>query len=114
MVHINNDWDEVLADVFRSETYQGIAACLRKEYKSQTIYPPAADIFNALRYTPYSEVKVVLLGQDPYHGPGQAHGLCFSVQPGVQPPPSLRNIFLEIQHDLGYPPPEKRNAHQVG
>ena len=66
------------------------------------------DIFNALRYTPYHEVKAVILGQDPYHGPGQAHGLCFSVQPGVQPPPSLLNIFQELQSDLGITPPAGR------
>ncbi|MFR8410893.1 MAG: uracil-DNA glycosylase [Butyricicoccus sp.] len=70
------------------------------------MYPAAENIFNALRYTPYSKVKAVILGQDPYHGPGQAHGLCFSVQPGVQPPPSLQNIFKELQSDLGIVPPK--------
>ncbi|MBS5703206.1 MAG: uracil-DNA glycosylase, partial [Butyricicoccus pullicaecorum] len=79
---------------------------LKKEYAEQTIYPPMEDIFNALRYTPYHDVKAVLLGQDPYHGPGQAHGLCFSVREGVEPPPSLKNIFQELESDLGFPPPQ--------
>lgn len=106
MVQIGNDWDEILAEEFQSEAYQRIRYWLKKEYAEQTVYPPAEDIFNALRYTPYGSVKAVLLGQDPYHGPGQAHGLCFSVQEGVQPPPSLRNIFREIEHDLGFAPPQ--------
>lgn len=106
MVHIGNDWDDILADAFHSEAYQRIRYWLKKEYTEQTIYPPMEDIFNALRYTPYHSVKAVLLGQDPYHGPGQAHGLCFSVREGVQPPPSLRNIFQELESDLGYPPPK--------
>ena len=93
MVQLNNDWDAVLAETFRSEMYQRIRFFLKQEYETQTIYPPAADLFNALRYTPYGKVKAVLLGQDPYHGPGQAHGLCFSVREGVPAPPSLRNIF---------------------
>ena len=105
MVHLGNDWDTVLAEEFASEYYQKIRYWLKKEYAEQTIFPPMEDIFNALRYTPYHSVKAVLLGQDPYHGPGQAHGLCFSVQPGVTPPPSLKNIFQEIQDDLGFPPP---------
>ena len=105
MVHLGNDWDTVLAEEFASEYYQKIRYWLKKEYAEQTIFPPMEDIFNALRYTPYHSVKAVLLGQDPYHGPGQAHGLCFSVQPGATPPPSLKNIFQEIQDDLGFPPP---------
>lgn len=106
MVHIGNDWDDVLADDFQSDAYKRIRYWLKKEYAEQTIYPPMEDIFNALRYTPYGSVKAVLLGQDPYHGPGQAHGLCFSVQEGVEPPPSLKNIFKELESDLGYPPPQ--------
>lgn len=106
MVHIGNDWDEILADEFQSEYYKKIRYWLKKEYEEQTIYPPMDDIFNALKYTPYADVKVVLLGQDPYHGAGQAHGLCFSVQPGVTPPPSLKNMFKEIQDDLGIAPPK--------
>lgn len=106
MVHLGNDWDTILAEEFASEYYQKIRYWLKKEYAEQTIFPPMEDIFNALRYTPYHSVKAVLLGQDPYHGPGQAHGLCFSVQEGVTPPPSLKNIFQEIQDDLGFPPPK--------
>lgn len=106
MVQLNNDWDAVLAETFRSEMYQRIRFFLKQEYETQTIYPPAADLFNALRYTPYGKVKAVLLGQDPYHGPGQAHGLCFSVREGVPAPPSLRNIFQELEQDLGFPPPQ--------
>ena len=97
MVHLGNDWDEILAGEFEQDYYKRIRYWLKKEYAEQTIYPAAENIFNALRYTPYSKVKAVILGQDPYHGPGQAHGLCFSVQPGVQPPPSLQNIFKELQ-----------------
>ncbi len=106
MVHLNNDWDEILASEFQSDYYKKIRYWLKKEYAEQTIYPPMEDIFNALRYTPYHEVKAVLLGQDPYHGPGQAHGLCFSVKEGIAPPPSLKNIFQELESDLGFPPPQ--------
>lgn len=114
MVHLGNDWDEILAGEFEQDYYKRIRYWLKKEYAEQTIYPAAENIFNALRYTPYSKVKAVILGQDPYHGPGQAHGLCFSVQPGVQPPPSLQNIFKELQSDLGIVPPKDGHAHQVG
>ncbi|MDY3712808.1 MAG: uracil-DNA glycosylase, partial [Agathobaculum sp.] len=106
MVHLDNDWDDILAGEFSQEYYKRIRYWLKKEYAEQTIYPPMHDIFNALRYTPYAAVKAVILGQDPYHGPGQAHGLCFSVQPGVQPPPSLQNIFKELHSDLGIDPPQ--------
>lgn len=106
MVHLGNEWDTILADEFTQEYYLRIRYWLKKEYAEQTIYPPMADIFNALRYTSFSDVKAVLLGQDPYHGPGQAHGLCFSVKPGVQPPPSLQNIFKELHDDLGVAPPQ--------
>jgi len=75
---------------------------LIQEYKTKTIYPDKHSIFNALHYTDYNDVKAVILGQDPYHGPGQAHGLCFSVKPGIAPPPSLVNIYRELSHDLGY------------
>ena len=74
---------------------------LKREYAEHTVYPEPNDIYNALHYTSYENVKVVILGQDPYHGPGQAHGLSFSVQPGVNPPPSLKNIFIELQNDIG-------------
>lgn len=105
MVHIGNEWDDLLADEFQQEYYKKIRYFLKKEYAEQTIYPPMSDIFNALRYTSYSDVKAVLLGQDPYHGPGQAHGLCFSVKEGVPPPPSLQNIFKELHDDLGFDAP---------
>ena len=105
MVHLGNDWDEILAGEFEQDYYKRILYWLKKEYAEQTIYPAAENIFNALRYTPYSKVKAVILGQDPYHGPGQAHGLCFSVQPGVQPPPSLQKIFMEVLCYLGIVPP---------
>ena len=101
MVHLGNDWDEILAGEFEQDYYKRIRYWLKKEYAEQTIYPAAENIFNALRYTPYSKVKAVILGQDPYHGPGQAHGMCFSVQKGVTPPPSLVNIFKELNDDVG-------------
>ncbi|MGM9612495.1 MAG: uracil-DNA glycosylase [Butyricicoccus sp.] len=106
MVHLGNDWDDILASEFQSDYYRRIRYWLKKEYAEQTVYPPMEDIFNALRYTPYHAVKAVLLGQDPYHGPGQAHGLCFSVREGIAPPPSLKNIFQELESDLGFPPPK--------
>lgn len=101
MVHIGNDWDEILRDDFASESYQRLRQFLIQEYRTKRIYPDMYDIFNALKYTPYSQVKCVILGQDPYHGEGQAHGLSFSVRQGIQPPPSLVNIFKEIYSDLG-------------
>ena len=101
MVHIGNDWDEILKDDFASESYQKLRQFLIQEYRTKRIYPDMYDIFNALKYTPYKDVKCVILGQDPYHGEGQAHGLSFSVRQGIQPPPSLVNIFKEINSDLG-------------
>ncbi len=101
MVNIGNEWDNLLKDEFKKEYYLKLRAFLAKEYKERTIYPHMNDIFNALRYTSYSDVKAVILGQDPYHGEGQAHGLCFSVKKGVEPPPSLKNIFKEIKSELG-------------
>lgn len=106
MVSLGNDWDEVLAGEFEQDYFQRICETLKKEYAEYEIYPPKDCVFNALRTTPYSKVKAVILGQDPYHGPGQAHGLCFSVQSGVQPPPSLQNIFKELKSDLGIDPPQ--------
>jgi len=105
MVHIGNDWDEILRGEFEKDYYLKLRGFLKSEYRANTIYPSMYDIFNALKYTPYKDVKVVLLGQDPYHGPGQAHGLCFSVRPGIPPPPSLVNIFKELEHELGIKPP---------
>ena len=98
MLQIGNDWDSVLAPLIQSELYKRIREFLKSEYSSRIIYPPMKDIFNAFRYTPYADVKVVIIGQDPYHGEHQAHGLCFSVMPGVQTPPSLVNIFKEIKN----------------
>lgn len=106
MVNIGNDWDEMLRGEFDKEYYQKLRRFLAAEYKTRTIYPDMYDIFNALKYTPYSGVKAVILGQDPYHGAGQAHGLCFSVKRGIEPPPSLKNIFKEIQDDIGIAPPQ--------
>ena len=105
MVNIGNDWDEILGGEFEKEYYLRLRAFLAKEYRTTTVYPDMYDIFNALKYTPYSDVKAVILGQDPYHGPGQAHGLCFSVLPGITPPPSLKNIYKEIQDEYGTQPP---------
>ena len=105
MVNIGNDWDEILKGEFDKEYYLNLREFLKKEYKTKTIYPNMHDIFSALKFTPYNEVNAVILGQDPYHGEGQAHGLCFSVQKGVQKPPSLVNIFKEIQSETGITPP---------
>lgn len=101
MINLENEWDTMLKSEFEKEYYQKLRKILVHEYKTQTIYPDMYNIFNALKYTSYSDVKAVIIGQDPYHGPGQAHGLCFSVQKSVQPPPSLKNIFKEIYADTG-------------
>ena len=106
MVNIGNDWDEVLSDLFQSENYKKIREFLKKEYSTYTIYPPMYDIFNAFKMTSYKSIKAVILGQDPYHEPNQAHGLCFSVKDGCVPPPSLINIFKEMKSDLGLEPPK--------
>lgn len=100
MVNIGNDWDRILEGEFEKEYYLKLREFLKKEYASRVIYPSMYDIFNALKTTPYENVKVVILGQDPYHGPGQAHGMCFSVREGIAPPPSLRNIFKELAEDM--------------
>ena len=105
MVHIGNSWDDVLSGEFDKEYYKKLRGALAAEYKKYTVYPDMYDIFNALKYTAYEDVRAVILGQDPYHGPGQAHGLCFSVRRGVPAPPSLQNIFKELQDDLGIAPP---------
>lgn len=106
MVHIGNDWDTLLKDEFNKEYYLSLRTFLKEEYFSRRIYPPMGDIFNALKYTARENTRVVILGQDPYHGPMQAHGLCFSVKRGVQPPPSLKNIFKELKSDLGIDEPD--------
>lgn len=98
---LKNDWNELLKAEFEKEYYIQLRQFLVNEYNSETVYPERYDIFNALHYTPYKDVKVLLLGQDPYHGPGQAHGLSFSVQPGVKTPPSLVNIYKELHQELG-------------
>ncbi|WP_036745460.1 uracil-DNA glycosylase [Paenibacillus sp. UNC451MF] len=98
---LNNDWGDLLAPEFEQPYYKELRQFLKEEYSSRTIYPDMYDIFNALHLTPYASVKVVILGQDPYHGAGQAHGLSFSVKPGVPAPPSLQNMFKELHDDLG-------------
>ncbi len=105
MVHIGHDWDNILADEWKKPYYLQLREFLKAEYSSQKIYPQMNNIFNALKYTSFADTKVVIIGQDPYHGEGQAHGLCFSVQKGVIPPPSLKNIFKELQADIGKPIP---------
>ena len=106
MVNIGNDWDDILKGEFDKEYYLKLREFLKKEYFSRKIYPDMYDIFNALKYTPYDSVKAVILGQDPYHEEGQAHGLCFSVREGVEKPPSLKNIFKELHDDLGLAEPQ--------
>jgi len=96
-----NDWNELLMDEFEKFYYKNLEEFLISEYKTKEIFPVMSDIFNALHYTDYNKVKVVILGQDPYHGPNQSHGLSFSVKPGVIIPPSLRNIYKELNTDLG-------------
>ena len=106
MVAIGNDWDDVLAGEFDKEYYRKLKAFLISEYRSGTVYPDMNDIFNALKYTPYSRVRAVILGQDPYHEPGQAMGMSFSVPEGIEIPPSLKNIYKEIHEDTGDKIPE--------
>ncbi|MCL2088243.1 MAG: uracil-DNA glycosylase [Oscillospiraceae bacterium] len=101
MLRIGNDWDDILADVPQQEYYIKLREFIDGQYKKHTVYPREEDVFNFLRLTPYSRVKAVIIGQDPYHGPGQAHGLCFSIQGGNPIPPSLKNIFKEMQSDMG-------------
>ena len=105
MVNLENSWDKVLEGEFDKEYYQKLRQFLIGEYRSRAVYPDMYSIFNALKYTAYEDVKAVILGQDPYHQPGQAHGLCFSVKKGVQIPPSLVNIYKELESDLGIKPP---------
>lgn len=101
MAGLNGQWAEQLSQEFTKEYYKKLFLFIRDEYSKNTIYPMSGDIFNAFHLTPFERVKVVILGQDPYHNPGQAHGLCFSVRPGVEPPPSLVNIYKELHDDLG-------------
>lgn len=109
MKPLGGGWDELLAPLFSDERYLKIREFLKREYTEHTVYPDMYDLYNCFRYTPVENVKAVLLGQDPYHEPHQAHGLCFSVQDGVPLPPSLANIYKELQNDLGYPPAKSGN-----
>lgn len=109
---INNDWDEVLSSVWNSPGYKKFMSIIDKKYSETTCFPEYNDIFNALKLTPYSKVKVVILGQDPYHGTGEAHGLSFSVKDNIKKPPSLKNIFKELHDDLGYPEPKSGNLEK--
>ena len=104
-VKIEDSWKEQLAEEFEKDYFVRLTDFVREEYKTGTIYPPGRLIFNAFNLCPFNQTKVVIIGQDPYHGPGQAHGLCFSVNEGIAFPPSLQNIFKEIQSDLGKPIP---------
>ena len=103
---IGNNWDSLLKEEYQKEYFRNLMDFVKKEYKTKTIYPKQSDVFNAFRYTDFNDVKVVILGQDPYHGESEAHGLSFSVLEGVQMPPSLRNIFKELYDDIGV----KRNT----
>ena len=109
---INNDWDEVLSSVWNSSGFKKFMSIIDKKYSETTCFPEYNDIFNALKLTPYSKVKVVILGQDPYHGTGEAHGLSFSVKDDIKKPPSLKNIFKELHDDLGYPEPKSGNLEK--
>lgn len=105
-MHIGNDWDLVLAEEYTKEYYAGLMDFVAEEYENHRVYPPREDVFNALRACSYEDTKVVILGQDPYHQEGQAHGLCFSVNRGVKIPPSLVNIYKELKADIGMEIPE--------
>ncbi|WP_026464790.1 uracil-DNA glycosylase [Adhaeribacter aquaticus] len=108
-VKIEESWHQVLKDEFEKEYFKELIEFVKSEYATQQVFPPGNLIFHAFEKTPFDQVKVVLIGQDPYHGPNQAHGLAFSVQEGVTPPPSLRNIFKEIKEDVGKPIPKSGN-----
>lgn len=101
MAAIENDWLVPLSEEFKKPYYRELYTKIKKEYETHTVYPPTEDLFSAYVATPLSKVKVVIIGQDPYHEPGQAHGMCFSVKPGVDTPPSLVNIYKELHDDLG-------------
>jgi uracil-DNA glycosylase len=111
-VKIEPTWKSKLKDEFEKEYFIKLTEFVKEEYKTNTIYPPASLIFNAFNCCPFNEVKAVIIGQDPYHGPGQAHGLCFSVRDGVAFPPSLLNIFKEIQMDMGIQRPDSGNLEK--
>jgi uracil-DNA glycosylase len=103
-VRIDDSWKSVLKEEFSKDYFHKLTDFVRNEYRSGTVYPPGGLVFNAFNLCPFAKVKAVIIGQDPYHGPGQAHGLCFSVREGVGYPPSLVNIFKEIEADLGFKP----------
>lgn len=105
MINLGGGWDELLAPLFADERYKKIREFLKVEYCTRVIYPDMYDLYNCFRYTPIDNLKAVILGQDPYHEPNQAHGLCFSVKKGVALPPSLQNIYKEIENDLGIKEP---------
>ena len=111
-VAIEAGWKSVLKEEFDKEYFNNLAQFVKEEYQKTTVYPPAGLIFNAFNLCPFSEVRTVIIGQDPYHGPGQAHGLCFSVRDGVSFPPSLINIFKEIELDLGISRPASGNLER--
>ena len=102
MVQLGNDWDTILSDEFEKPYYLKLREFLKTEYSTRRIYPDMHDIFNALKASSFENTKVVIIGQDPYHGEGQAHGMCFSVKRGTEPPPSLKNIFKELHSDVGF------------
>ena len=106
---IGNNWDNVLNEELKKEYFQELMSFIKNEYKTKTIYPKQSEVFNAFRYTDFDDVKVVILGQDPYHGPNQAEGLSFSVSNEVLKPPSLKNIFKELENDLGIKYPESNS-----
>ncbi len=106
MIALGGGWDEALAPLFGDERYLKIREFLKKEYSTHVVYPDMYDLYNCFRFTPLKDIKAVILGQDPYHEPGQAHGLCFSVRKGIPLPPSLKNIFKELKDDLGIQPPD--------
>ena len=108
-VKIENSWKEALKDEFEKPYFASLCDFVRQEYKTNTIYPPASLIFNAFNLCPMDKIKVVIIGQDPYHEPGQAHGLCFSVNDGVKFPPSLQNIYKEIASEYNQPMPQSGN-----
>ena len=109
MIKLGGGWDEALAPLFESDNYKKIRDFLKDEYSHHVVYPDMYDIYNCFKYTPFNEVKAVILGQDPYHNVDQAHGLCFSVQDGIEPPPSLVNIFKELHNDVGCSIPKSGN-----
>lgn len=110
--HLEDSWKQLLRNEFNEDYFLALKQFLVEEKKRYKIFPPGSQIFSAFNHTPFDQVKVVILGQDPYHGPGQAHGLCFSVPDGIPKPPSLQNIFKEIHDDIGIPIPESGNLEK--